>query len=171
MFTKTTGEVFEPILEEEKIKETLSLIIRCNLNFVALGVVEKTQGKRFLVCESGFKHPLLKTPGGRPEIFDEIKENPLDTVAREIQEEIGAITCPPGISNIFLIQKKENRKGNYYYTIVFDLKYYSGEIKKGNEIAELKEFTKEEVSDLISLKKMEYLHIPIWKYYINNLWK
>lgn len=170
MFAKTATEKPEPILEKEKIKETLLRIIKYSLDFVAVGVVEKTTGKRFLVTEQGFRNPLLKTPGGRPGISGETKENPLDTVAREIQEEIGAITFQPEVKDIFLIQEL-NRKGNHYYVIAFDLKYHSGEIKKGNEILELEELTKEEILGVISSKMMVPLHIPIWEYYIRNFWK
>lgn len=171
MFAKTAVEKPELILGKEKIKETLLRIITYSLDFVALGVVEKTTGKRFLVCETGFRDPLWKTPGGRPKISGVSKENPLDTISREIKEETGIITFEPKVEDIFLIQKLKNRQGGDYYGIAFNLQYYSGEEEKGEEIAELREFAKDEVSDAISSNKMVPLHIPIWKYYINNLWK
>ena len=171
MFTKTAVEKPEPILGKEKIKEALSRIITYSLDFVALGIVEKTTGKRFLVCETGFQYPLWKTPGGRPELSGELKENPLNTISRKIREETGIITLDPEAEDIFLIQELRNRKGNCYYAIVFDLKYYSGEVEKGNEVAELKEFTKNETLNVISSKKMVPIHVPIWEYYISNLWE
>ena len=66
----------------------------------------------------------------------------MNTISRKIREETGIITLDPEAEDIFLIQELRNRKGNCYYAIVFDLKYYSGEVEKGNEVAELKEFTK-----------------------------
>ena len=123
------------------------------------------------MCETGFQYSLWKTLGGRPELYGELKENPLNTISREIREEAGIVTLDPEVEDIFLIQELRNRKGDCYYAIAFDLKYYSGEVEKGKEIAELKEFAKDEVSDAISSNKMVPLHIPIWKYYINNLWK
>lgn len=158
------------IFRKEEIKETLSKIIRKGLDFVALGIVEKTAGQRFLLCEKGFKYPLWKTIGGRPEIYGNKKENPLDTVSREICEETGIITFQPKVDDIFLIQEigKPEKK---YYCIVFDLKYFSGEIRKGNEVAKLEEFTREQVCRIVHFKTMVPLHVPIWQYYLQNYWK
>ena len=130
MFTKTAVEKPEPILGKEKIKETLLRIIKYSLDFIALGVVEKTKGKRFLLCEKGFQYPLWKTPGGRPELSGELKENPLDTISRETKEETGIVTLDPKVEDIFLIQELKNRKGNCYYAIAFDLSIIREKLKK-----------------------------------------
>ncbi|NUQ57618.1 MAG: NUDIX domain-containing protein [Candidatus Paceibacter sp.] len=159
------------IIDRNEIRATLGMIISNKLDFVALGFVGKTPGRRILVCEAGYKDPLLKAPGGRPEIDGDTTENPLDTVSREISEETGVITYYPEIGNIFLIQKVRNREGKYYYMIAFELKYFSGDLKKGAEVAELKEFGRKDIYSIINSKKMVPLHVPIWKYYLKNCWE
>ncbi|MCK6462220.1 MAG: NUDIX hydrolase [Candidatus Pacebacteria bacterium] len=159
------------ITDEKEIKATLGLIVARGLDFVALGFVEKTPGRKILVCEKGYKDILWKAPGGRPEVYGDSKENPLDTVSREISEETGVITAYPEVKDIFLIQKVRSPKGNYYYMICFDLRYYSGDLKKGEEIVELKEFSKKDVYSIINSGKLNPLHWPIWKYYLKNCWE
>jgi len=111
-----------------------------------------------LIIEKGkFAKKMWKLPGGRPEAG----EYPEVTAIREVSDEIGVIVKYPEKT----ILKKN--KGGFNF-IVFEAKYYSGEVKPNNEIERVRLFSFEEIEQAINRKHVLSDHAEALLTYIGE---
>lgn len=101
---------------------------------------------------------LWKLPGGKMDP----NEYPELTAIREINEEVGINIFPPKENDIIF-----SREMNDCHTfLVYRADYYGGELRAGDEIAEIKLFSPEEIELMIIGEKLLTNHAAALKEYL-----